>query len=33
MVFKNSSDVMLTSLIAKKELQASAILDSPFLII
>ena len=33
MVFKNSSDVMMTSLITKKELEASAILDPSFLII
>ena len=33
MVFKNNGDVMMTSLITKKELEASAIFDAPFLVI
>ena len=31
--FKNSSDAMMTSIITKKESEASAILDPPFLIV
>ena len=33
MVYKNNSDVMMTSIITKKELKASAIFDGPFLVI